>query len=147
MSPVQTQDSGWEVARSQDDAEVLLVRTRGFHDVFFRVAYIDSGAYVDKKSYSCEADYPSLWMLVQTQWADTPAVELLLERLERVEFMFNKDRCGRVRLGAGGWEVVLGGWQMIAARLLFRFGTSEDLGPSPPTFWSRVSDSFGLVGE
>jgi hypothetical protein len=140
--------SEWTVARSEEEVEVLLSRTRGFHDSFVRFAHLDSGTYVTNRFESVDEKYASLWMLVQTQWADTPAVELLFEELERIEFVPNYDLQGSVNLSSSGCDVAFAGCRIRAAKLHFRFGASEDLGPSPPAFHQRrLPKSFALPGE
>ncbi len=140
LASVKAGDSGWRVARSQDDAEALLSRTRSFHDAFVRVVFLDSGTHVNDNLESIEGDFPSIRMLVQTQWADTPAIEFFFEGVESVEFASVYDRRGSVRLAGRSCEVCLGGWRIASARMHFRFGSSEDLGPGPIGIWDR-SDS------
>lgn len=149
MSKVKTPpDSDWRIARTEEDAETLLARTRGFHDVFFRVASVDSGTYVDNRQQSLEKQYPSLWVLIQTQWADTPVVEFIFDELKKVEFVPGREPPGSVELDSSSCRVIMCGWEISSAKLFFRFGGSKDLGPSPPNFHERnLPSAFTLVGD
>lgn len=141
-------DSEWKLARSQKDAEPLLSRARGFHDAFVRNAHLDSGTYVNQELQSIEKTHASMWMLLQTQWEDTPAIELLFAEIEDVEYNSAYDRSGTIELSPNSCKVQLGGWRIEARKLYFRFGSSEDLGPRPPTLYEReLPGDFTLIGE
>ncbi len=133
-SSVQPVAPSWMEVRSKEDAELLLSRTRGFHDAVMRIAHLDSGSYVNTRLELLEKAFSSLWILVQTQWDDAPAVELLFAELERFEFDRRYERHGTVKPSSGGYEMVFGGWKVRAAKLYFRFGSTEDLGPYPKAF-------------
>ena len=131
-------EGGWEEVRTDEDVERLLSRTRDFHDAFVRVMHVETGAYVNSRFELCDIRPGSLWVLIQTQWNDVPAVELFLAELRGFEYDHSLDRKGSLTLEAEEHKLVFGAWSFKAEKLYYRLGGAGDLGLYPKIMRERI---------
>ncbi len=136
-----TPSTGWNAINSEEDSEIFLSWIRGFHDAVTRLAELDSGSYINQDFEMIEEREPSLWILVQTQWEDTPCVELWFSGVEKIELNARSDRNGELRLLNKKSVMHFGIWKVQFKRLSYRVKSPDDLDGSCSAF-GRLEDFF-----
>ena len=76
----------WKAIRGQEDCENLLDLFGGFQDGCVRELHAWTGHYVDQEfSMACDPTF-NLRMLVQRQWRDPSAIELVFGEVESIKW-------------------------------------------------------------
>ena len=109
----------------------------GFHDGVIKEMHWLHGEYVNRSLEMVYAGKPSLWMLIQLQLSETPAVEIRFHGVSECSVSAARELEPTVNFERDSIALALssdGHDRVVAERCEYRLGGLELLGPG--TFWS-----------